>query len=137
MSAVVIGALGATALAQPTTMPNAAPKPAASAKPGKAPPLPPAVLPTVGTPLDLTGTPSWPKLDWLYDVPAPNDAAGKVVIHWFCAPRVQVCPDDLARVVTVTQMLLGLTALGLVAKVLWGAVELAVRRRDAGDPPPR
>ena len=38
---------------------------------------------------------------------------------------------DLARLVTVSQMILGLVALGLVAKVLWGAVELAVRRRDA------
>ena len=107
ISAVAVGALGASALAQPTTSPNAAPatpsKPAAPARPGKAPPLPPAVLPTAGTALDLTGTPSWPKLDWLYDVPAPNDAAGKVVVHWFCAPRVQACPDDLARVVTLKE----------------------------------
>jgi hypothetical protein len=104
MSVVVVGALSATALAQPTTMPNAAPsKPAAPVKPGKVPPPPPAVLPTIGTALDLTGTPSWPKLDWLYDVPAPNDAAGKVVVHWFCAPRAQACPDDLARVVTLKE----------------------------------
>ncbi|MCW0213334.1 MAG: ion channel [Pseudonocardia sp.] len=41
---------------------------------------------------------------------------------------------ELARVVTMTQMLVGLLALGLVAKVLWGAVETAVRRRDAEDP---
>lgn len=40
------------------------------------------------------------------------------------APR-----SELARVVTTTQMLVGLLALGLVAKVLWGAVETAVRRR--------
>ncbi|GAY10039.1 potassium channel family protein [Pseudonocardia sp. N23] len=41
------------------------------------------------------------------------------------APRT-----DVARVVTMSQMLCGLVALGLVAKVLWGAVELAVRRRE-------
>jgi len=84
----------AVAEAQPTT------------KPGKAPPAPPpapAVLPAVGDPLGITGTASWPKLDWLYDVPAPNDAAGKVVVHWFCAPKAQACPDDLARVVTLKE----------------------------------
>jgi hypothetical protein len=36
-------------------------------------------------------------------VPSPTDAAGKVVIHWFCAPRVQACTDDLARVVTLKE----------------------------------
>jgi hypothetical protein len=76
--------------AQPTT------------KPGQQPP-PPAVLPAVGDDLGLTGTPSWPKLDWLYDVPAPSDAAGKVVIHWFCAPKVAACSDDLARIVTLKE----------------------------------
>ncbi|MDN5747735.1 MAG: ion channel [Pseudonocardia sp.] len=40
------------------------------------------------------------------------------------APRT-----DLARVVTITQMLVGLIALGLVAKILLGAVDVAVRRR--------
>ena len=64
---------------------------------------PPAVLPAVGEPFGLEGGPGWPKLDWLYDVPAPGDAAGKVVIHWFCAPKVQACPDDLARIVTLRE----------------------------------
>jgi len=36
-------------------------------------------------------------------VPAPNDAAGKVVIHWFCAPKIQACTDDLARIVTLKE----------------------------------
>jgi hypothetical protein len=61
------------------------------------------VLPAVGSELGISGTPSWPKLDWLYDVPAPSDAAGKVVIHWFCAPKVAACADDLARVVTLKE----------------------------------
>jgi acylphosphatase len=61
------------------------------------------VLPAVGDSLDLTGTASWPKLDWLYDVPASSDAAGKVVIHWFCAPKVAACSDDLARIVTLKE----------------------------------
>jgi len=110
---VVLGFTIATAQAQPTTMPNASPtapakpatpaKPAASVKPGKAPPPPPATFPEVGAPLELIGTPSWPKLDWLYDVPAANDAAGKVVIHWFCTPKAVSCPDDLARIVTLKE----------------------------------
>jgi hypothetical protein len=90
LSLAIIGGLATTAAAQPTT------------RPGKAPPAP-AVLPAVGETLELTGTPSWPKLDWLYDVPAPSDAAGKVVIHWFCAPKIAACPDDLARIVTLKE----------------------------------
>ena len=96
----------AVAHAQPTTSPSAAPptaapaKPARAAKPGVAPP---ASLPVVGETLPLEGTASWPKLDWLYDVPSPSDAAGRVVIHWFCAPKAQACPDDLARIVTLRE----------------------------------
>lgn len=43
------------------------------------------------------------------------------------APRT-----DLARVVAITQMLVGLIALGLIAKILLGAVEVADRRRATG-----
>jgi hypothetical protein len=61
-------------------------------------------LPVVGETLDVTGAPGWPpKLDWLYDVPSLKDGAGKVVIHWFCAPKVPTCVDDLARVVTMKE----------------------------------
>lgn len=86
--AAALGSLVATAHAQPTTTPT---------KP------PPAALPAVGELFGITGTGAWPKLDWLYDVPAPSDAAGKVVIHWFCAPKVQACTDDLARIVTLKE----------------------------------
>jgi hypothetical protein len=98
ISWVVLGALAVTAGAQPATSPNAAGKPAPKAKPV---PAPPAQLPAVGGELGLGGTASWPKLDWLYDVPALNDAAGKVVVHWFCAPRVPACADDLARIIAL------------------------------------
>ena len=91
-------AAAAVAQAQPTTKPGAAP--AAPAKPAKPPP---AALPAVGDTLPLGGGAGWPKLDWLYDVPSPGDAAGKVVIHWFCAPRAQACTDDLARIVTLKE----------------------------------
>ncbi|MBA3499964.1 MAG: hypothetical protein M4D80_21950 [Myxococcota bacterium] len=61
-------------------------------------------LPLVGETLDVTGAPGWPlKLDWLYDVPSLKDGAGKVVIHWFCAPKIPTCVDDLARVVTMKE----------------------------------
>ena len=106
--ATILGATVVAAHAQPTTRPDApapapappAAKPAAKAAPGKAPP---AVLPAVGDAFGLEGGVGWPKLDWLYDVPSATDAAGKVVIHWFCAPKVQACTDDLARVVTLKE----------------------------------
>jgi hypothetical protein len=37
----------------------------------------------------------------MYDAPSARDAAGKVVIHWFCQTKVQVCVDDLARIITL------------------------------------
>jgi len=45
--------------------------------------------------------------------------------------------SDLARVVTMTQMLTGLVAVGFVAKIVLGAVQVAVERRGeaAADPP--
>ncbi|HEX2691512.1 MAG TPA: hypothetical protein VHN14_33100 [Kofleriaceae bacterium] len=90
ISAVVLGFLTATAWAEP-------------ARKAKVPPPPPATLPVVGATLGINGTASWPKLDWMYDVPQANDAAGKVVIHWFCAPRIRACSDDLARIITLRE----------------------------------
>jgi hypothetical protein len=43
----------------------------------------------------------WPTIrssDWLEGAPSGNDAAGKVVVHWFCKPKVDDCKIDLARV---------------------------------------
>jgi hypothetical protein len=75
----------------------------AAAQKAKAPPPAPATLPAVGEQLTVTGTPLWGKEDWLYDVPNPKDAAGKVLVHWFCGPKVKTCVDDLARVVTLKE----------------------------------
>lgn len=59
----------------------------------------PLSLPSVGDTLAPNGAPGWPaKLEWLYDVPSFKDATGKVVLHWFCAPKVAACAEDLARV---------------------------------------
>jgi hypothetical protein len=58
-------------------------------------------MPKVGETLNQSGGVAWPKLQWLYDAPSAKDAAGKVVIHWFCQPKVQACVDDLARVITL------------------------------------
>jgi hypothetical protein len=58
-------------------------------------------MPKVGDTLNQSGGVGWPKLQWLYDAPSAKDAAGKVIIHWFCAPKVQACVDDLARVITL------------------------------------
>lgn len=61
-------------------------------------------LPAVGETLAVNGAPAWPaKLDWLYDIPSFKDATGKIVIHWFCAPKVAACVDDLARIVTMKE----------------------------------
>jgi voltage-gated potassium channel len=46
--------------------------------------------------------------------------------------------SEMARVVTMTQMLIGLVAVGFVAKIVLGAVQVAVQRRAevAADPAP-
>lgn len=42
---------------------------------------------------------AWPTLkSWLEGAPVPADTAGKVVVHWFCKPKVEACKDDLARI---------------------------------------
>lgn len=57
-----------------------------------------AESPKVGDPL------VWPTLKtWLEDPPVVNDAAGKVVVHWFCSPRAPLCKDDLARLVSLRE----------------------------------
>src|SRR5262245_10695355 len=59
-------------------------------------------IPKVGDTFALTGAADWPKLTWSYNAPSNNDAAGKVVIHWFCSPK-GTCADDLARLVTLRE----------------------------------
>ncbi|HEY0192274.1 MAG TPA: hypothetical protein VGC42_14230 [Kofleriaceae bacterium] len=86
--AVTLGALAAGASAQPVT----ATKPAGPAPTGAF---------AAGSDLPLAGNPTWPRLDWLYDRPSMNDAAGKAVVHWFCAPKVPACVDDLARIINL------------------------------------
>jgi hypothetical protein len=77
----------------------------ASAQPSKQQPLPvTVVLPAVGDTLPPNGAVGWPTpLDWTYGDPAMTDAAGKIVIHWFCAPKIQACTDDLARITTLKE----------------------------------
>jgi hypothetical protein len=43
------------------------------------------------------------KNTWTLGPPSTTDAAGKVVIHWFCTPKVSACVDDLARLVTLRE----------------------------------
>lgn len=59
------------------------------------------MLPKAGEQLSLQGGADWPGLTWLYDSPSGTDAAGKVVIHWFCAQRIKTCATDLARLITL------------------------------------
>jgi hypothetical protein len=58
-------------------------------------------LPASGTTLPLGGASFWPKQTWMYGAPSANDAAGRVVVYWFCTPRVAACVDDLARIDTL------------------------------------
>ena len=48
---------------------------------------------------------AWPTVrrGWIGDPPSASDAAGKVVIHWFCSVKVSVCRDDLARLVQLRE----------------------------------
>lgn len=98
---VVLGLLSSNAAAQPTTSPSQAASPQPTA---------PAPQPTqavsghaVGNTLPLTGEANWPKLSWAYNLPSQNDAAGKVVVHWFCAPTSKECKEDLERVVALRE----------------------------------
>lgn len=45
--------------------------------------------------------------------------------------------DEVARVITTIQMVVNLIAVGVIAKVLFGAADLAVQRRARGDEPSR
>lgn len=108
-TALLLGSLVATAAAQPTTSPTSPPPqpqpPPASSAPTNGPRQAlGTTLPQVGELLAVNGAPGWPpKLQWLYDVPSFIDSTGKVVIHWFCAPKVPSCADDLARVLTLKE----------------------------------
>jgi len=75
---------------------------AAQKKAPKAPPVT-ATLPVAGETVSVAGAATWGKRDWLYDVPSQKDSAGKVVVHWFCGPKVKTCTDDLARIVTLKE----------------------------------
>lgn len=63
---------------------------------------PSAASPKVGDSFELSPG-AWGVLKWSLGAPSTNDAAGKVVIHWFCSPRVAACTDDLARLVTLRE----------------------------------
>jgi len=62
-------------------------------------------LPAAGDTLAVNGAVGWATPQWMYDVPSMVDSAGKVVIFWFCAPKVTACTDDLARLTTLKETL--------------------------------
>ena len=59
-------------------------------------------LPATGQMLSLGGG-NWPAQTWVYGAPSANDAAGRIVVYWFCTPKVSACLDDLARIVTLRE----------------------------------
>jgi hypothetical protein len=64
-----------------------------------------ASLPKTGDVLALTGDAAWPKLNWMYESPSQSDAAGRVVVHWFCSPTpkaaAMACAEDLAHIINM------------------------------------
>ena len=93
LSTLVVASMAAGSYAQPTTSPTPPPKQATGTS-----------LPSVGETLAINGAPGWPeRLQWLYDNPSFRDATGKIAVHWFCAPKVPACVDDLARLVTLKE----------------------------------
>jgi hypothetical protein len=65
---------------------------------------PAANAPHAGDVLELAPA-SWTttmgKTQWTMGTPSTTDAAGKVVIHWFCSPKVTECNEDLTRLVAL------------------------------------
>jgi hypothetical protein len=60
-------------------------------------------MPKSGDMLSLGGNAEWPAQTWMYNAPSANDAAGRVVVYWFCTAKVSACVDDLARIVTMRE----------------------------------
>ncbi len=89
MKRILLAALAMTATVGP-----------AIADPKAPAPVTPIQAPAVGGTMDLAGS-GWPKMDWMYESPSPKDSAGKVIVHWFCAPKLQACTDDLARLIAL------------------------------------
>lgn len=61
-----------------------------------------ASVPKVGDVLEVAPA-AWGKQTWTMGPPSATDAGGKIVIHWFCTPKVTACQDDLARIVTMRE----------------------------------
>ena len=70
---------------------------AASSAPAKKPA--PVVAPNVGDVLPFPALKTW-----LVGAPNTDDASGKVVLHWFCGPKIKTCADDLASVISLRDM---------------------------------
>jgi hypothetical protein len=57
-------------------------------------------LPNPGDVMTERGNLGWPApMEWLYDVPNGTDAAGKVIVLWFCGPKAPECTDDLSHLI--------------------------------------
>ena len=69
----------------------------AAAAPAKKPA--PVVAPKVGDVLPFPALKTW-----LVGAPNTDDASGKVVLHWFCGPKIKACTDDLASVISLRDM---------------------------------
>ncbi|MEZ4404010.1 MAG: hypothetical protein R3B06_28570 [Kofleriaceae bacterium] len=76
---------------------------------------------------------SWPTLkSWLGGGPVRDDAAGKVVVHWFCKAKVEACKDDLARIFNMREAGTGVYVIAYIAGSKRDAGKLDPVRGEVG-----
>jgi hypothetical protein len=75
----------------------------------------------------------WPSLkDWLEGSPSGSDAAGKVVVHWFCKPKSEDCKTDLARIFNMREQGSNVYVIAYINGTKRDAVKLDPVRGEVG-----
>lgn len=86
-----------------------------------------ADIPIVGQP--------WPAptlKSWLEGSPSPDDQIGKVVVHWFCKPKLEACLDDLARMYNMREQYQRIYVIAYINGTARDAKKLDPVRGDIG-----
>lgn len=69
---------------------------------------------------------------WLEGSPSPDDQIGKVVVHWFCKPKLEACMDDLARMYNMREQYQRIYVIAYVNGTARDARKLDPVRGDVG-----
>lgn len=82
----------------------------------------------------VTGNPwPWPTLKtWLEGGPSSVDTAGKIVVHWFCKPKLDACKDDLARIYNMREKGTSVYVIAYIAGSKRDATKLDPVRGEVG-----